>query len=64
MIYNSSECQQPTPIEEEKHLLIDDNIDATDVETNENIFFMKSRHSVFHKLDSHQACSIESAGNY
>lgn len=44
------------------HMLISENINDEDIDSDQNIFFIESKKSVFHQLDPHQACSIEAAG--
>lgn len=44
-------------------ITIEDNIEDAKIEGIDNIFFIEAHTTNFHKLDSHQACSIESAGN-
>jgi hypothetical protein len=50
------------PNDEERFELITENIIDEEIQGEENIFFIESHLHVFHELDSHQACSIESAG--
>lgn len=44
-------------------IMIADNIEDEAIEGDENIFFIDSQSTNFHNLDSHQACSVESAGS-
>lgn len=47
---------------EEDLLLIDQNIDDENIQSDKNIYFIETRDTKFHTLDARQACSIESAG--
>lgn len=44
------------------YILIVENIDNARIDSDENIFFIESQEAQTHTIDSHQACSIESAG--
>jgi hypothetical protein len=55
--------KEPTePQREDRFIDIVKSIEDERVGRDENIFFIESNIGNFHQLDSHQACSIESAG--
>lgn len=43
-------------------VVIDEYIDSANIENDDSIFFIETRLEREHSIDSHQACSIESAG--
>lgn len=54
----SSPQEQPS----DHIVLIDENIEDDEIQSDRNIYFIESHNSVFHNIDHRQACSIESAG--
>lgn len=59
---NKPACES-FPEQNVSFIMISDNIEDETIEGNDNIFFIESHLTNFHKLDSHQACSVESAGS-
>lgn len=49
---------------EEDLLLIDQNIEDENIQSDRNVYFIETRDTQFHSLDARQACSIESAGKF
>lgn len=58
--FSSPDCD--TQEQDISFITIEENIETEGVEGDDNIFFIETHTTNFHKLDSHQACSIESAG--
>lgn len=47
---------------DEHMILINQNIEDENIQSDKNIYFIETKDSSFHNLDARQACSIESAG--
>lgn len=43
-------------------IAIDESIDSANINNDNGVFFIETRMAKMHSIDSHQACSIESAG--
>ena len=49
---------------EKSFVVIGTRIEGGEIEGEENVFFIETSTTDFHEIDSRQACSIESAGNF
>lgn len=43
-------------------IMIDESIKDSNITDDRSVFFVETHTTYFHEIDSHQACSIESAG--
>lgn len=67
LVWTIVDLNKPTcesfPEQNVSFIMIADNIEDETIEGDDNIFFIESHSTNFHQLDSHQACSVESAGS-